>query len=218
MKVADAAVEQTMAAVDSGATRRVGAANLHRIATILLDAVVLHNPGRLQQVPTFDKADAIYARAADLAARCDSPCDRLSADISLQRGLIALSRGAGTPGVPGITGPDGLKHWALAVEYLQDAVKVLGPERKLLTTEASGRLMTFVTLSVSLILTALHCRHADRDAAADRAFAGHGNERYGALNLRWTGTRAHKHSSMQLSAGWGRHKCNCDRSVRFGAF
>jgi len=135
MKVVDAAVEQTVAAVDSGATRRVGAANLHRIATILLDAVVLHNPGRLQQVPTFDKADEIYARAADLAARCDSPCDRLSADISLQRGLIALSRGAGTPGVPGITGPDGLKHWALAVEYLQDAVKVLGPERKLLLTD-----------------------------------------------------------------------------------
>ena len=39
------------------------------------------------------------------------------------------------PGVPGITGPDGLKHWALAVEYLQDAVKVLGPERKLLLTD-----------------------------------------------------------------------------------
>ena len=86
----------------------------------------------------------------------------------------------------------------------EDAVNVLGPERTLLTTEASGRLMTFVTLSASLIFKALHHRHADRDAAADRAFAGHGNERYGALNLRWTGTRAHKHSSMQLSAGWGR--------------
>ena len=89
----------------------------------------------------------------------------------------------------------------------EDAVNVLGPERKLLTTEASGRLMTFVTLSASLIFKALHHRHAGRDAAADRAFAGHGghgNERYGALHLRWTETRAHKHSSMQLSAGWGR--------------
>ena len=44
--------------------------------------------------------------------------------------------------------------------------------------------MSFVTLPVSLILKALHYRHADRDAAADRAFAGHGNERYDALNLR----------------------------------
>ena len=41
--------------------------------------------------------------------------------------------------------------------------------------------MIFVTLPVSLILLkALHYRHADRDAAADRAFAGHGNERYDA--------------------------------------
>ena len=48
--------------------------------------------------------------------------------------------------------------------------------------------MSFVTLPVSLILKALHYRHADRDAAADRAFAGHGNERYDANNLRRTGT------------------------------
>ena len=47
--------------------------------------------------------------------------------------------------------------------------------------------MIFVTLPVSLILKALHCRHADRDAAADRAFAGHGNERYDPY-LRRTGT------------------------------
>ena len=76
--------------------------------------------------------------------------------------------------------------------------------------------MSFVTLPVSLILKALHYRHADRDAAADRAFAGHGNERYDALNLRGgLVQRTHKHSSMQLSVGWGRHKCNVVIGFRF---
>ena len=74
--------------------------------------------------------------------------------------------------------------------------------------------MIFVTLPVSLILKALHYRHADRDAAADRAFAGDGNERYDPY-LRRTGTRTHKHSSMQLSVGWGRHKCNVVIGFRF---
>ena len=108
------AVATTLAAVETGATARVGAANLNRIATSLLDAAMLQKPPHWEQVDAFDKCEVMYKQAAELAARSDSPVEKLSGHISLQLGLIEFTRSD----VPGKR----LKHLPAAIEYLQDAV------------------------------------------------------------------------------------------------
>jgi hypothetical protein len=108
------AVATTVAAVETGATARVGAANLNLIATTLLDAAMLQSPPHWEPADAFDKCEVIYKQAAQLAARSDIPVEKLSGHISLQLGLLEFSRSE----VP----EKRLKRLQAAIEYLQDAV------------------------------------------------------------------------------------------------
>jgi hypothetical protein len=108
------AVATTLAAVETGATARVGAANLNRIATTLLDAAMVQK--RWEQADALDKCEDMYKQAAALAERSDSAVavEKLSGHISLQLGQIHFARSE----VPG----QRLTHLPIALEILQDAM------------------------------------------------------------------------------------------------
>lgn len=138
----DAAATLSLAAIEGGATKRSGAVALHRLASIVLDAVTLHSEAWWDQPDALDRADKTFTTVAELAASGGESSRRLAADAALQRGMIEISRAAGTPGVPPncVGGPDCsrfhpptccsqvVQHWIAAAKHLEVAASTLGTE------------------------------------------------------------------------------------------